>query len=182
MESTSNKRVSLGIKQLERDPWETIEKEFPVGTEVDGTVSKVTNFGAFIKFANGLEGLVHISELSNSEVTKVEDILKIGQTEKFKVIKSSRDERKLGLSLRAVREPEATAAAMETQAKAEKESKVERKEARAKEDTGAPKVERKPRKAAAADEAPRHQSDAAPIRSSLQQALEEHAEKNRKGE
>lgn len=176
----ANKRVSLGIKQLERDPWETIEKEFPVGSVVEGAVSKVTNFGAFVKFSNGLEGLVHISELSNSEVAKVEDILKIGQTEKFKVIKSSREERKLGLSLRAIREPEATAAAMENSAKTEKEYKTADKAPKARTEDGGAKAERKPRKAAAPDEAPRQQADAGPVRSSLQQALEEHAEKLRK--
>ncbi|MBD3231320.1 30S ribosomal protein S1 [Candidatus Dependentiae bacterium] len=95
-----NKKVSLGIKQLDKDPWENIEKEYPVGSVVEGTVSKITNFGAFIKLPSGIEGLIHISELSDKEVEKVEDILKVGQIEKFKVIKVNEEERKLGLSLK----------------------------------------------------------------------------------
>ena len=95
-----NRKVSLGIKQLENDPWENIEVDYPANTIVEGTVSKITNFGAFVKLATGIEGLVHVSELSSNNVEKVEDILKVGQTEKFKVIKVSKKDRKLGLSLK----------------------------------------------------------------------------------
>ena len=100
-----NRKVSLGIKQLENDPWSNVANEYAVGSTVEGAVSKITSFGAFIKLSTGIEGLVHISELSNNEFSKVDDILKLGQGEKFKVIKVSADDRKLGLSLRAVREP-----------------------------------------------------------------------------
>ena len=58
-----NKKISLGIKQLSQDPWESIEQEYPVGKIVEGEVSKITNFGAFVKLPTGIEGLVHISEL-----------------------------------------------------------------------------------------------------------------------
>ncbi len=95
-----NKKVSLGIKQLEKDPWENIAQQYPVGSSVEGTISKITNFGAFVKLPPGIEGLVHISELSDNEVEKVEDILKVGDTKQFKVIKVNEEERKLGLSLR----------------------------------------------------------------------------------
>ena len=95
-----NKKVSLGIKQLEKDPWEDIAQQYPVGSSVEGTISKITNFGAFVKLPPGIEGLVHISELSDNEVEKVEDILKVGDTKQFKVIKVNEEERKLGLSLR----------------------------------------------------------------------------------
>ena len=95
-----NKRISLGIKQLTPNPWEEIEKKYPVGSIVEGEVSKVTNFGAFVKLPTGIEGLVHISELSESNVEKVEDILKVGQKAAFKVIKVSQEEHKLGLSLK----------------------------------------------------------------------------------
>jgi small subunit ribosomal protein S1 len=98
-----NKKVSLGIKQLETDPWENIAKQYPVGSLVEGEVSKITNFGAFVKLPPGIEGLVHISELSDKEIAKVEDILTVGQTEKFKVIKVNEEDRKLGLSLKATR-------------------------------------------------------------------------------
>lgn len=95
-----NKKVSLGVKQLNQDPWEAIEQEYPVGKMIDGEVSKITNFGAFIKLPTGIEGLVHISELSEQPVEKVEDVLKVGQKAQFRVINVNKNERKLGLSLR----------------------------------------------------------------------------------
>ena len=95
-----NKKISLGIKQLSTDPWEKIEQEYPVNTLVDGEVSKTTNFGAFVRLPSGIEGLVHISELSDKEVEKVEDILKVGEKRQFRVINVNKQERKLGLSLK----------------------------------------------------------------------------------
>jgi small subunit ribosomal protein S1 len=94
-----NKKISLGIKQLTPNPWEEIERQYPVGSTVEGEVSKITNFGAFVKLPSGIEGLVHISELGGN-AEKVEDILKVGQKAEFKVIKVSPEEHKLGLSLR----------------------------------------------------------------------------------
>lgn len=95
-----NRRISLGIKQLENDPWENIENDFPVGKEVEGVVSKTTNFGAFVKFGNGIEGLLHVSELPGRGLdTSAEKALNVGQTAKFWVVKVSKDERKLGLSM-----------------------------------------------------------------------------------
>lgn len=96
----NNKKISLGVKQLQQDPWDAIEKEYPIGSLIEGTVSKITNFGAFIKLASGIEGLVHISELADHNVNKVEDILKVGQKEQFRVINVNKEERKLGLSLK----------------------------------------------------------------------------------
>jgi len=95
-----NKKISLGIKQLQQDPWDNIEKEYPMGSLVEGTVSKITNFGAFIKLPSGIEGLVHISELANHNVAKVEEVLKVGQKEQFRVINVNKEDRKLGLSLK----------------------------------------------------------------------------------
>jgi small subunit ribosomal protein S1 len=95
-----SKKVSLGIKQLSQDPWTAIKEQYPVGSIVDGKVSKTTNFGAFVKLPSGVEGLVHISELSDETVDKVEDILKVGQTTQFRVINVNQEERKLGLSLK----------------------------------------------------------------------------------
>jgi len=96
----ANKKVSLGVKQLSQDPWEAIEQEYPRGKIVEGIVSKITNFGAFVKLPTGIEGLVHISELSDQNVAKVEDILQVGQKYSFRVINVNREERKLGLSLK----------------------------------------------------------------------------------
>jgi small subunit ribosomal protein S1 len=104
----NNKKISLGIKQLQQDPWDNIEKEYPVGSLVEGTVSKITNFGAFVKLPSGIEGLVHISELANHNVNKVEEVLKVGQKEQFRVINVNKEDRKLGLSLKkegAIQEP-----------------------------------------------------------------------------
>ncbi len=98
------KKVSLGIKQLEPDPWESIEKEYPVGSAVDGEVSRITSFGAFIRLPIGIEGLVHISELADHPVDTVDDVLKIGDRRQFRVINVNRVERRLGLSLRSTRE------------------------------------------------------------------------------
>jgi len=107
-----NKKISLGIKQLDADPWENIADEYPIGKVVKGTVSKVTNFGAFVKLSSGIEGLVHVSELSDKEIDKVEDVVKVGDEMEFKVIKSSKEERKLGLSLRALTAPEGSRESM----------------------------------------------------------------------
>lgn len=95
-----NKRIALGIKQLQPNPWELIEQQYPVGTIIEGEVSKITNFGAFIKLPIGIEGLVHVSELSKNNVDNVNDILKVGQKYPFRVIKVSKEEHKLGLSLK----------------------------------------------------------------------------------
>jgi small subunit ribosomal protein S1 len=100
-----SKKISLGIKQLMQDPWESIEKEYAVGTIVEGEVSKITNFGAFVKLPSGVEGLVHISELSEGTVEKVEDILKVGQKAQFRVINVNKADRKLGLSLKLSPQP-----------------------------------------------------------------------------
>jgi len=100
------KKISLGIKQLAQNPWEEIEKQYPVGSIVEGEVSKITDFGAFVKLPSGIEGLVHISELSGNNVNKVEDIVQVGQKAQFRVIKVSQEEHKLGLSLKTEEQEE----------------------------------------------------------------------------
>ena len=114
------------------DPWESIEKEYPVGSVIEGEVSRITNFGAFIRLPIGVEGLVHISELSDQNVDKVEDVLKLGDKEQFRVINVNRNERRLGLSLRQPREdkkvevpPVDAAKAAEKKARVAKAPKVE---------------------------------------------------------
>ncbi len=121
------KKISLGIKQLTENPWEEIEKKYPIGSTVEGEVSKITNFGAFVKLPSGIEGLVHISELGGN-AEKVEDILKVGQKSDFKVIKVNQEEHKLGLSLRSSEEiaaQEEKKAAKKEKAPARKKEKVE---------------------------------------------------------
>lgn len=93
-----NKKVSLGIKQLSEDPWKKIEDEYPVGKIIEGTISKITNFGAFVKLSSGIEGLVHISEYADRGVEKLDEILKVGEKHSFRVVNVNKDEHKLGLS------------------------------------------------------------------------------------
>ena len=87
-----NKKISLGIKQLQQNPWESIEDEYPVGKIVDGVVSKITNFGVFIKLPTGIEGLAKLADQDKVSA------LKIGEERQFRVIRVSGEDRKLGLS------------------------------------------------------------------------------------
>ena len=93
------KRIALGRKQLSPDPWlETIPQNYHVGDLLSGYVTKITNFGAFVKLEEDLEGLLHISELSDSKVTNVEDVVKPGMKVEVRVIRVDTEERKIGLS------------------------------------------------------------------------------------
>ncbi len=95
-----NQRMSLGIKQLISDPWPEIVKKYALGTEVDGTVTKVTSFGCFIEIEKDLEGLIHVSELDLDPTQKIEEHFKEGDKVKAVVIKIDEEERKIGLSLK----------------------------------------------------------------------------------
>ena len=97
----ANQRISLGVKQLETDPWKEIEGKFKVGDVVKGTVSKIANFGAFVELHGDIDGLVHISQISEDRVEKVKDVLKVGQEVEARVIKIDKTERRLGLSIKA---------------------------------------------------------------------------------
>jgi len=94
-------RISLGMKQLTPDPWSDIDSFFRIGDVVQGTVTKITSFGAFVELANGIDGLVHISQITEERVDKVKDVLKPSQAVTARVIKIDRDERRLGLSIKA---------------------------------------------------------------------------------
>jgi len=96
-----NERFSLGIKQLTPNPWDTIDERFPIGKVVKGVVTNLTDFGAFVDIGEDLEGLIHISELSNSKVNKVNDVVSVGDTVEVVVINLNKQERKIGLSLKA---------------------------------------------------------------------------------
>ncbi|MFZ4099809.1 MAG: 30S ribosomal protein S1 [Chlamydiia bacterium] len=95
-----NKRINLGIKQLSSNPWSTIEKTLPVGTVVKGTVSRLAAFGAYVTLENGLEALVHFSELSDSPFNKIEELVKEGQEVTAKVIKLDPEHKKIALSIK----------------------------------------------------------------------------------
>ncbi|MCK5632688.1 30S ribosomal protein S1 [bacterium] len=125
----NNKKISLGIKQLTPDPWEVVKDDYPVGTIIDGEVSKTTSFGAFIKLPSGIEGLVHISELSDKTVEKVEDVVKVGDKKQFRVINLNKEERKLGLSLNLEGKKTVEKKPAEGKPKAAKQSKPRAKKA-----------------------------------------------------
>lgn len=95
-----SKKITLGVKQLSSNPWETIEKTMPVGTIVKGTVTKTTAFGAFVELENGLEALVHVTELSDQPFGKVEDVIKKGDPITAKVIKLDAEHKKIALSIK----------------------------------------------------------------------------------
>ena len=97
----SQQRISLGMKQLATDPWSDIDSHFRIGDVVQGTVTKLTSFGAFVELKDGIDGLVHISQISEERIDKVKDVLKPGQQVSARVIKIDRDERRLGLSIKA---------------------------------------------------------------------------------
>ena len=97
------KRVALGMKQLEEDPWDAeIPQKFRPGSQHKGKVTKITNFGVFVQLEDNLEGLLHISEISDKKIENPAEMLQVGQDVDVKVIKIDQDERKIGLSLRKV--------------------------------------------------------------------------------
>lgn len=95
-----SKKITLGIKQLGKNPWESIEKTIPVGSVVKGKVTKITAFGAFIELENGIEGLVHVTELSDKTFGKVEDVVAKGDDVTAKVIKVDPEHKKIALSIK----------------------------------------------------------------------------------
>jgi small subunit ribosomal protein S1 len=97
----ANQRISLGMKQLAEDPWEHIDKHFRVGDLVSGKVTKLASFGAFIGLPQDIDGLVHISQVSEERVDKIKNVLKVGQDVTARVIKIDRAERRIGLSIKA---------------------------------------------------------------------------------
>ena len=96
-----NQRISLGIKQLSTDPWESIDDYYKVGDLVSGKVTKLASFGAFIGMEHDIDGLVHISQVSEERIDKIKNVLKVGQDVTARVIKIDRGDRRIGLSIKA---------------------------------------------------------------------------------
>lgn len=96
-----NQRISLGMKQLDEDPWRNIDQRFKIGDLVKGKVSKIASFGAFVELDGDIDGLVHISQISEERIDKVKDFLKVGQEIEARVIKVDKTERRIGLSIKA---------------------------------------------------------------------------------
>lgn len=101
-----NERFSLGIKQLHEDPWGRIPQVYPRGARVTGTVSKVTDFGAFIEIEPGIDGLCHVSEFSDEHIEDPRTFLKPGDVVDVMIIDNDKEERKIGLSIKAVKKAE----------------------------------------------------------------------------
>jgi small subunit ribosomal protein S1 len=97
----ANQRISLGLKQLSTDPWDGIEQFFKVGDLVKGKVTKLASFGAFVGLEHDIDGLVHISQVSEERVDKIKNVLKVGDDVTARVIKIDRAERRIGLSIKA---------------------------------------------------------------------------------
>jgi small subunit ribosomal protein S1 len=102
-----NSKFCLGIKQLEEDPWKKIDQRLPVGTVLEAEVVRVTDFGAFCELETGIEGLVHVSELSDERVERPSDFIKKGDKPKVMVISIDKEAKKIALSVKAVGNAEA---------------------------------------------------------------------------
>jgi small subunit ribosomal protein S1 len=96
-----NQRIALGVKQLSQDPWEKIDQFYKVGDLVQGKVSKLASFGAFVGLQHDIDGLVHISQVSEERVDRIKNVLKAGQDVSARVIKIDKGERRIGLSIKA---------------------------------------------------------------------------------
>ncbi len=97
-------KIALSLRRLQPEPWDKVEKEFHTGDIVPCTITKVAPFGAFARIAQGIEGLIHISEISAANVKSVEDVLKVGQELNLKIIRIEPDRRRIALSLKQLEE------------------------------------------------------------------------------
>jgi small subunit ribosomal protein S1 len=95
-----NERFSLGVKQLQADPWDTVAQRYEVGKEITGTVTNVTDFGVFVELEEGIEGLVHVSEISKEKIKTPVGMFNVGDTLTARVMNINSDERRIGLSIK----------------------------------------------------------------------------------
>ena len=100
----SRERISLGLKQTTEDPWRTLVKNYPVGSIVEGTVTKLVPFGAFVELGDGIEGLVHISEMASRHVDVPSQVSNVGDPVQVKVMDIDMDRRRISLSMKAAAE------------------------------------------------------------------------------
>jgi small subunit ribosomal protein S1 len=99
-----NDRISLGLKQIEPDPWETAQQDYPEGEQVSGRVTKLTNFGAFVELAPGIEGLIPLGEMSYSRINRAEDVLSKDQVVNVMVLNCDPQRRRISLSLKQLKD------------------------------------------------------------------------------
>ena len=99
-----NERFSLGIKQTQADPWESVSQRYKVGKEISGVITNLTDFGVFVELEEGIEGLVHVSEISKENVKNPKEHYKVSETITAKVMNINSDERRIGLSIKRLEE------------------------------------------------------------------------------
>jgi small subunit ribosomal protein S1 len=132
----NRERISLGLKQTTEDPWRTLIKNYPVGAIVEGKVTKIVPFGVFVALGDGVEGLVHISEMANKHVNHPSQVVEVGQQVPVKVMSVDLDRRRISLSMKAAAETlgiTIEVAEMEDEKPAEGEAKEKPEESEAKE-------------------------------------------------
>jgi small subunit ribosomal protein S1 len=95
-----NKRISLGLKQIQPDPWSTVAQRYPMGSRVTGKVVRLTDFGAFVELEPGVDGLLHISQMSNRPIARPDEVVSVGDELTLLVIRVDPHERRIGLSLK----------------------------------------------------------------------------------
>jgi small subunit ribosomal protein S1 len=119
-----NERFSLGIKQLEQDPWAMVDSTYPIGSQHEVKVVKMADFGVFVQLEENIEGLIHISELSTKRIEKPEEVVQVGDTVKAEIISIDKDARKIALSVKLVALREQKADVSEYQRKTSTSSKT----------------------------------------------------------
>lgn len=95
-----SKKITLGLKQLSDNPWQSLEKIHPIGSQISGKISKIAAFGAFVELEGGLEGLIHVTELSDQSISSVEDVISVGQEITATILKIDPEHKKIALTLR----------------------------------------------------------------------------------
>lgn len=171
----NSKKISLGIKQLSQDPWEHVEQQYPLNTIINGEVSKITNFGAFIKLDTGIEGLVHNTTLAaEQQGKKASDMFTLGQKVELRVINVNRQERKLGLSTRLDAQ---TSAQQAEQRSNNNQNAQAHQQAQGQAKAKAPRRQAKESRGSFKDNSS-HSDNSSPLKSSLQMALEGAMKKN----
>ncbi len=100
---SNNQRISLGLKQAQNDPWAGIVDRYPIGAKVNGVVTKISSFGAFVEIEEGIDGLVHISQISDEHIERVKDVMNVGDTIEARVVKVDPVEHRIGLSVKAAK-------------------------------------------------------------------------------
>jgi small subunit ribosomal protein S1 len=96
----ANEKFSLGVKQLERDPWDSLKARYKIGQSIEGAVTKLTDFGAFVELEEGVEGLIYVSEIADHRIEKPSDILKVGDKVRAEILSIEPKERRIGLSIK----------------------------------------------------------------------------------